>query len=275
MSYYLYVPISTDNQLLVFSMDAGSGQLERKHQITLSKSGYTVAADPKRQYLYVGLRDGDDHAIGSYAIDPATGALTSIGEVPVTAMPCYLSADHTGRFLLAAYYVGGMATVHAIGGDGALQDPAVDTYETERFAHYIATDPSNRYAFVPHVESANSIYQFLFDADTGKLSPNPATPILACGSGRRAAPSSIPPQPRRGVRRQRARLQCHCVPLRHKSRHAASGARPYRPCPTKIFPAAKPTATPSSTSTLLASRSTPPTEGTTASRCSPLIQPPA
>ena len=38
MNCYLYVPISTDNQLLVFSMNAGSGQLERKHQITLSKT---------------------------------------------------------------------------------------------------------------------------------------------------------------------------------------------------------------------------------------------
>ena len=47
MSYYIYVPISTDNQLLVFSMDADSGQLERKHQIALSKSGSAVAADPK------------------------------------------------------------------------------------------------------------------------------------------------------------------------------------------------------------------------------------
>ena len=183
MNYYMYVPISTDNQLLVFSMDADSGELELKHQIALSKSGFAVAADPKRQYLYVGLGGGDEHAIGSYTIDPATGALTPIGEVSVAAMPCYLSTDRTGRFLLAAYYLGGMATVHSIGGDGALQDPAVDTYETERFAHYIATDPSNRYAFVPHVESANSIYQFLFDADTGKLTPNPAAPILACGPG--------------------------------------------------------------------------------------------
>ena len=201
MSYYIYVPISTDNQLLVFSMDADSGELELKHQIALSKSGFAVAADPKRQYLYVGLGGGDEHAIGSYTIDPATGALTPTGEVSVAAMPCYLSTDRTGRFLLAAYYLGGMATVHSIGGDGALQDPAVDTYETERFAHCIATDPSNRYAFVPHVESANSIYQFLFDADTGKLSPNPATPILACGPGERPAPPSVSPQPRRGVRR--------------------------------------------------------------------------
>ena len=28
MSYYLYVPISTDNQLLVFAMNADAGQLE-------------------------------------------------------------------------------------------------------------------------------------------------------------------------------------------------------------------------------------------------------
>ena len=38
MSYYLYVPISTDNQLLVFAMDVDSGQLERKHQIALSST---------------------------------------------------------------------------------------------------------------------------------------------------------------------------------------------------------------------------------------------
>ena len=31
MKCYLYVSISTDNQLLVFSIDADSGQLELKH----------------------------------------------------------------------------------------------------------------------------------------------------------------------------------------------------------------------------------------------------
>ena len=183
MNYYIYVPISTDNQLLVFAMDPTSGQLSLAHRIALSKSGFAVCADPKRGNLYVGLRDGDDHALGSYAIDPATGDLTPTGQVPVTAMPCYLSTDQSGRFLLAAYYLGGMATVHAIGADGALQHPAADICETERFAHCIITDPSNRYAFVPHVASANSIYQFHFDPDTGKLTPNPAAPILACGEG--------------------------------------------------------------------------------------------
>ena len=138
---------------------------------------------PSANTLFVGLRDGDDHAIGSYAINPATGVLTPIGEVAVTAMPCYLSTDPHGSLP-----VGGLLRRRHGHGPRHRQrrrfaGPAVDTYETERFAHYIATDPSNRYAFVPHVESANSIYQFLFDADTGKLTSNPVAPILACGPG--------------------------------------------------------------------------------------------
>ncbi|NKB68097.1 MAG: beta-propeller fold lactonase family protein [Candidatus Latescibacteria bacterium] len=183
MSYYLYVPISTDNQLLVFAIAPTSGQLQLAHRTTLSKSGYAASADPTGQNLYVGLHSGDDHALASYSIDPATGALTPTGEVPVTAMPCYLSTDRSGRYLLAAYYSGGMATVHRIGSDGVLQDPAAGIYPTAPCAHYIATDPSNRHAFVPHVAATNSIYQFHLDADSGTLTPNPNQPVLAAGQG--------------------------------------------------------------------------------------------
>ena len=37
------------------------------------------------------------------------------------------------------------------------------------------TDASNRYAFVPHVVPSNAIWQFEFDEQTGRLTPN-ATP---------------------------------------------------------------------------------------------------
>ena len=182
MSYYIYIPTSNDH-LLAFSMDPASGQLTREHEVPMGKSGHAVCADPQRKNLYVGLRGGDSHAIAAYAIDPDTGGLTSVGEVPVEGMPCYLSTDKTGKFLLAAYYSDGLVTVHAIGEDGALRDPAVDRRETELCAHFIATDASNRYAFVPHVAAANSIYQFHFDVDTGKLTPNESVPVLAAGAG--------------------------------------------------------------------------------------------
>ena len=183
MSHYVYVPIGSAEHLLVFAMDPDSGALAARHEVPLGKSPHAMCADVKRQYVYVGLREGETYAIAAYAIDQQTGGLSALGEVAVEGMPCYLSTDRTGKFLLAAYYSAGLATVHAIAADGALQEEMVCRYPTETYAHYIATDPENRYAFVPHVESANSIYQFDFDAATGQLTPNKTTPILACGEG--------------------------------------------------------------------------------------------
>jgi 6-phosphogluconolactonase len=62
----------------------------------------------------------------------------------------------------------------------------LDRQDTANGAHAIATDPSNRFAFVPHIARLNDnvlepprenpgpnmILQFKFDPDTGRLSPN-------------------------------------------------------------------------------------------------------
>ena len=45
MSYYVYIPIGSANHLLVFAMDSNSGQLEKKHQVPLGKSGHAACAD--------------------------------------------------------------------------------------------------------------------------------------------------------------------------------------------------------------------------------------
>ena len=182
MRCFVYVPVMSDDRILVFSMDPGCGKLSVTQDLELGKRPFPVCTDPAQRSLQIGLNDGETSYVGSYRIDPVTGALTPIGEVALGGDPCYLATDRKGRFLLAAYYVAGMVTVHAIGEDGAARGPAVDRHETERYAHYIATDPSNRYAFVPHVESANSIYQYLFDENTGRLTPN-EVPVIDGGPG--------------------------------------------------------------------------------------------
>ena len=183
MSHYVYVPIGSAQHLLVLAMDPLSGALAMQHEVPLGKSPHAMCADIARKNVYIGLRQGEAYAIAAYAIDRQTGGLTPLGEVAVEGMPCYLGTDCTGKFLLAAYYSAGLVTVHAIGAGGALQERMVCRYETETYAHFIATDPTNRYAFVPHVESANAIYQFDFDQSTGQLTANKHTPILACGAG--------------------------------------------------------------------------------------------
>jgi hypothetical protein len=76
--------------------------------------------------------------------------------------------------------------VHPLGSDGAIGDPPFDRHDTAAGAHAIATDPSNRFAFVPHISrlqdnvleppknnpGPNFIAQFRFDAQSGRLTPN-------------------------------------------------------------------------------------------------------
>jgi len=84
----------------------------------------------------------------------------------------YMALDNTGRFLLSASYGHGVAGVHVINEKGGVEATPVDRHETARCAHYIQTDDSNRYAFVPHVAESNMISQFIFDERSGKLTPN-------------------------------------------------------------------------------------------------------
>ena len=110
---------------------------------------YTIAVDPGRQWLYVARRG--ESKISSYWLDQRTGALGLLGTVQLPTDPCYLATDRRGKFLLAAYYEGRGVSVHAIGDDGAVIDPPIERRETARGAHSIQTDPSNRFAFVPHI----------------------------------------------------------------------------------------------------------------------------
>jgi 6-phosphogluconolactonase len=99
--------------------------------------------------------------------------LTHLNTVAAGPDPAHLATDATGRFLFAAYYVDGKVTVHAIGADGRLSDKPVQSITTADKAHAIVPDPSNRFVFVPHT-GANAIFQFTFDATTGRLSANTA-----------------------------------------------------------------------------------------------------
>lgn len=76
--------------------------------------------------------------------------------------------------------------VHPIGDDRSVNDPPIERLETATAAHAIQTDPSNKFAFVPHIAQLNdtvmqppgdplgpnAIFQFKFDEKTGALTPN-------------------------------------------------------------------------------------------------------
>jgi 6-phosphogluconolactonase len=76
--------------------------------------------------------------------------------------------------VLSSYYQGARVAVHPIGDDGSVGGDPVEWLETATGAHAMQTDPTNTYAFVPHIagNGPNRIYQFRFDENTGQIEPN-------------------------------------------------------------------------------------------------------
>ncbi len=88
-----------------------------------------------------------------------------------------MATDPSGSFLLSAYYRAGKVMVHAIDPSGKLSEQATQSVPTAQKAHAIVADRSGRFVFVPHT-GPNLIFQFLFDAQLGKLTPNDPSQVV-------------------------------------------------------------------------------------------------
>src|SRR6266403_4668337 len=184
MPYALYVCLQDEDKIAAFAIDADTGRLTRQAEAVVSGGPSVLAQSPDRHVLYVGHRA--QPAISSFRIDQNTGALTPQATVSAEHAPTFLATDRAGRFLLSAYYQGGYVAVHPLIADGAVGAAALDRQMTATGAHAISTDRSNRYAFVPHIARLNDnvleppkenpgpnvIFQFRFDAQTGRLTAN-------------------------------------------------------------------------------------------------------
>ena len=179
MHSYLYCSVSSDDKILVFDMDKITGTLKQTQVVVVPGSPAPLTVHPLKQSLYVGRRGNNQ--ISSFSINQATGHLTAMHSVGLNADPCFIAIDRSGEFLLSAYYKAGGVSVHRLGGARQLEISPIDWISTEIGAHCILTDPSNSYAFVPHIageDGPNIVLQFKFDSATGQLSPN--SPHIIC-----------------------------------------------------------------------------------------------
>ncbi|HEX3885122.1 MAG TPA: beta-propeller fold lactonase family protein [Stellaceae bacterium] len=189
MPSVLYVGLQDADKIAVFSID-DAGKLSKQGEVDAEGGPSVMAVSADRRMLYVGGRGGP--AITTFRIDPNTGALTTAGTAAQPHAPTFLAPDRTGRFMLVAYYQGGGTAVYRIAGDGTVGAASQEWLPTATGAHAIATDRSNRFAYVPHIARVqdnvleppknipgpNTIMQFRFDAESGTLAPN-APPRVA------------------------------------------------------------------------------------------------
>jgi 6-phosphogluconolactonase len=173
----LYLANRHDDTLARYDLNEASGNLTLRQTIELEGQPAPMCVSPDQSVLYVAHRKAEK--VSAFAISPKDGSLKLIAQ---TALPgeggaCYLATDRSGKFLLSAYYFAGKVAVHRLKKNGAVAEGAVQTVATEKNAHCILTDYDNRLALVPHT-GPNAVYQFRFDATTGKLSPSKAAKHL-------------------------------------------------------------------------------------------------
>lgn len=164
---FVYVSMAPEQKIQIYRLDAKEGKLTAVAALAVEGTPGSLAVDPRKKYLFASLRSSG--TLASFRIDPATGKLTHLSTAPLRKdeNAAYVATDRSGRWLLSASYMAGKVVVHRLK-DGKIETGPVQTLETAKTAHCIATDCDNRYVFVPHV-TPNAVFQFLFDEETGKL----------------------------------------------------------------------------------------------------------
>ena len=164
----VYVSVADEHRIAAYRM-AADGKLTHLADTKVHGQAAALTTDPARKFLFASLRE--EGKLASFRLAPETGKLTAVSVVPAGADPAQLSTDRKGRFLFTAYYVSAQVTVHKIGPNGELSEKPDQKIPTADKAHAIMADAKNRFVFVPHT-GPNAIFQFRFDAETGRLTPS-------------------------------------------------------------------------------------------------------
>jgi len=180
---FVYVSNAEDGDIGVYAMKP-DGTLESRGRVAAAKTVMPMAVSPDKRFLYAHSRS-KPYSFHVYSIDPKTGALKLVATSPAAESFPYISLDRTGRFIFGASYAGAVVSVNAIGKDGRVAEKPIQVIPVGRNAHSIRVDATNRWVFTPTLGS-DQIFQFRFDAKTGKLASNtPAIVLMKAGTGPR------------------------------------------------------------------------------------------
>jgi len=181
---FVYVSNAQDGNIDAYVLDMSSGALASIGKTEAGKLVMPMAVSPSKKHLYAVVRSQPVRVL-TFAIDPATGALSQKASAPLPDSMPYVSTDKTGRFLFTASYGGDKIAVSPIGESGLVEAEAIQVIPTGRNAHSILPDPSNKFVYAATL-GANQVLQFTFDSKTGRLTANdPASVSPQAGHGPR------------------------------------------------------------------------------------------
>src|SRR5471030_764207 len=180
---FVYVSRADDGDIGTYRM-LDSGELQPGARVKAANIVMPMAVSPDKRFLYAASRS-KPFSVHAYSINSGTGALTLLATSPLAESFPYISVDRTGRFLFGAGYGAALVSVNAVGSDGRVAAEPLQVIPVGRNAHSIRVDESNKFVYVPTLGS-DEIFQFAFDAKSGRLSSNtPAVYLMKAGTGPR------------------------------------------------------------------------------------------
>ena len=150
---------SAGPELTLYDLDPDAATLTRRTAVTLPANVQYAWPHPSRKYLYVVASNGQpptgptgvagndkNHYAIAYRV-AADGTLTPHGQPALLPVrPLHVSVDHTGSYLLIAYNIPAMVTVHRLGPDGTIGEEVKQTHNPDFgiYAHQVRPTPSGK-----------------------------------------------------------------------------------------------------------------------------------
>jgi 6-phosphogluconolactonase len=180
---FVYVSNADDGDISTYRM-LDTGELQPGNRVKAASGVASMAVGPDRRLLYAASRSAP-YAVYVYSINPGTGALTPLSTSPLADSFQHISLDGTGRFLFGVSYDSNIVSVNAVGADGRVAAPPLQTLPVGRNANSILFDHGNRFAYVPTIGS-DQVFMLNFDSRSGQLRSNtPAMYMFAPVTGPR------------------------------------------------------------------------------------------
>jgi 6-phosphogluconolactonase len=164
---YVYVSNADDGNIGLYTLE-NDGTLKPGERFAAGNVVMPMSVSPDKKYLIAAVRSKPFTAV-TFSIDKKSGALKQVASGPLAESFPYISLDRSGKFLLGASYGANLVSVNPVK-NGKVGEP-LQVIPTARNAHSIITDNTNKFVFVPHL-GTDQIFQFRFDAKSGKLAAN-------------------------------------------------------------------------------------------------------
>lgn len=177
-----------------FDPEAGSMTHVQTVSGVVNPSFLALSGDGRHLYS---ITEGEEAGVAAFSRNAESGELRELNSEAAQGIgACYISLDHSGRFVLVANYGSGTVAALPISRDGRLQ-PASSWVQHEGssvhpdrqegpHAHMIAPAPDGRFIFAVDL-GADRIFAYRLDMSTGKLDP-----VDSASAGARAEPGAGP-----------------------------------------------------------------------------------